>query len=155
MLESCKIIEFTSGDQELHKRSVDIRYAVWIQEKQAPVADCLVENEDNSVHFLLTYEGKDIASSRFRLMHEGYKIERVNVLKEYREKGLGTFLIKHIIKRAQEVRAEKQGDERIMVHSIADAFGFWGKIGFVTYGEPYMEAGIPHRSYYYDENESK
>lgn len=150
MLENCKIIELTSEDKQLHQRSIDLRFAVWIYELKAPV-DCEIEHEDESIHFLLTFEGKDIATARFRLMDEGYKIERVSVLKEYRKNGIGAFQINHVIKRAQEVRANKQGKEKIVVHGTTDALGFWEKLGFIMHGELFEEEGFMHRHFYYNE----
>lgn len=152
--ECCKILTFTNKDKSLLGRSLKLRVEFWIEEMQMD-EQFEIEYEDVCTHFLLVYNGVDAATARFRLMKDGYKIERVSVKREFRNKGLGKFYIPHVIKCVQEERAKRNGNEKIVVRGITDALEFWKKMGFVMYGEPFDEAGIPHRYFYYDESPSK
>jgi len=54
-------------------------------------------------------------------------------------KGLGARLVS-----ALESYAAKQGISNIHLHSREAAKGFYGRLGYVCYGEPFVEVGIAH-----------
>ncbi len=68
------------------------------------------------------------------------KAERVAVLAEYRGRGVGEALMA-----ALETDARRKGLLRVKLASQQDAIGFYEQLGYGLFGEPFMDAGIPHR----------
>jgi len=54
--------------------------------------------------------------------------------------GLGTRLV-----RALEAEVARQGFREITLHARDTAVGFYARLGYEPYGEPYFEVGIPHQ----------
>jgi len=66
-------------------------------------------------------------------------IGRIAVLKEYRGKQLGKLVVEKLLERAAELQAKE-----VHVHAQTYAAGFYEKLGFVAYGETFMESAIEH-----------
>ena len=75
-----------------------------------------------------------------RLLPDGH-IGRMAVLAAWRGKGVGARLLERLV----EVAAQR-GDARIMLNAQVHAMPFYARYGFVPVGEPFDEAGIPHRA---------
>ena len=60
---------------------------------------------------------------------------------ERQGRGLGTRLV-----RALEVEVAARGFREVVLHARDGAVGFYARLGYVTFGEPYMEVGIPHQN---------
>ncbi|MCB2071908.1 MAG: GNAT family N-acetyltransferase, partial [Ottowia sp.] len=45
---------------------------------------------------------------------------------------------------ALEQAARLRGDTRVVLGAQRSAEGFYGRLGYTPYGEPYEEVGIPH-----------
>ena len=88
-------------------------------------------------HWLGTLEGVPVATARYRRTDEGWKLERVAVLRERRGLGIGAALVRHA--------CSALPGEAIHVHAQIGAVAFWERLGFVAEGERFEEAGIPHR----------
>ena len=56
-----------------------------------------------------------------------------------RGSGLGRDVIKALMQAAAD-----RGDKQVALHAQRDAEGFYTRLGFVTSGEPFEEAGIAH-----------
>lgn len=100
------------------------------------------EFENISTHYLVTVDGKAIATARSRFLEdkETAKIERVAVLKEARGKGVGRQLMDYILNDLSAYPYLKT----IKVGSQNTAIAFYQKLGFQVIGEEYLDAGIPH-----------
>jgi len=92
--------------------------------------------DDHAVHYLLSEDGKDVATARWIEKPEGVKIERFAVLKEYRNKAYGTLLLKYIL--VELVLSKKP----IFLHSQESAVKFYSVNGFDIEGDDFKEAGI-------------
>jgi predicted GNAT family N-acyltransferase len=55
--------------------------------------------------------------------------------------GLGTGLV-----RALEAEVARRGFGEVTLHARDSAVGFYARLGYEAFGEPYVEVGIPHRS---------
>ena len=115
-----------------------IRETVFILEQQVPVelewdgldADCL--------HVLAAdAAGNPIGTAR--LLPDGH-IGRMAVLKEWRGRGVGSALLRVLLK---EVKKRQQPQQAVL-NAQTYAAGFYAKFGFQTMGEEFMDAGIPH-----------
>ncbi len=103
--------------------------------------DALDSLEENcSVHFLLNLNGKSIATMRILYLgNNTIKLQRVAVLKEARDKGLGRQMIFFA-----EDYAKKNAINKAVLHSQKHAVGFYKKLGYKTVSDVFIEAGIEH-----------
>lgn len=68
------------------------------------------------------------------------RVGRLAVLPEYRRQGVGSALMRRIIR---DALGEGQG--ALQLHAQTQALGFYEALGFESRGEEFLEAGIPHR----------
>ncbi|MDE6686076.1 MAG: GNAT family N-acetyltransferase [Lachnospiraceae bacterium] len=92
-------------------------------------------------HLVLFDENIPIATCRFfrRESCEDYFIGRIAVIKEYRGKNIGAFLLK-----AAETQIKNIGGKRIFLHAQCRAKEFYEKQGYKSYGEVVLEESCPH-----------
>ena len=67
-------------------------------------------------------------------------IGRMAVLKDWRGRGVGRALLQTLLD-----LAARQGLARVTLSAQTHALGFYERAGFYMIGEPFMDAGIPHR----------
>jgi predicted GNAT family N-acyltransferase len=115
----------------------EIRRQVFIDEQHVPEQLEWDEDDDKATHFLARIGNRNIACAR--LTADG-KIGRMAVLKQFRNQGIGRRLLQQLIAHARDMAYPK-----LYMHAQASATGFYEKAGFDATGEPFMEAGIPHR----------
>lgn len=115
----------------------EIRRQVFIEEQNVPEELEWDEYDESSIHFLALHEGKAIAVAR--LKSDG-QIGRMAVLASYRQQGIGSRLLAFILK----FSAGKNLDQ-VYLHAQTSAIPFYEKHGFITQGEIFYEANIPHR----------
>ncbi len=115
---------------------LELRFAVFTMEQQVDP----VEDEDGldpqCLHALAFWDGHPVATGR--VAPDG-KIGRLCVLREYRNRGVGSALFGFLLEMARE-----PGNRSIRIHAQLHAAHLYEKFGFRTMGEPFMEAGIPH-----------
>ncbi|HKK06812.1 MAG: GNAT family N-acetyltransferase [Pseudolabrys sp.] len=91
-----------------------------------------------AVHVLAcTADGTPVGTAR--LLADGH-IGRMAVRAAWRGRGVGRALLAELIAIARE-----RGLARVFLGAQTHAVGFYERQGFVVYGEPFMDAGIPHR----------
>lgn len=114
-----------------------IRRKVFVEEQNCP-PELEWEFEDESNHFLATYDGIPAGACRWRKTDKGYKLERFAVLQEYRGKGVGQALVQAVLD-----DLPKDG-VMIYLHAQIQAVGLYDKFGFEKTGPEFEEAGIRH-----------
>lgn len=115
----------------------EIRRVVFIVGQNCP-PELEWEFEEESIHFLATYQKVSVACARWRKTEKGIKLERFAVLETYRRKGIASSLV-------QKLLNEVMGfDKEIYLHAQLEATPLYKKHGFVTRGETFWEAGIEH-----------
>jgi predicted GNAT family N-acyltransferase len=114
-----------------------IRRKVFIDEQHVPEQLEWDEDDDSATHFLARIGNRNVACAR--LTADG-KIGRMAVLEQYRNQGIGQRLLQQVIAHARD-----EAYPTLYMHAQASATGFYEKAGFTVSGEPFMEAGIPHR----------
>jgi predicted GNAT family N-acyltransferase len=82
-------------------------------------------------------DGEAIGTAR--MQPEG-RMGRMAVLKNWRGRGVGRALLQALLD-----LAEQQGLMRVTLAAQIHALGFYERAGFHAVGEPFMDAGIPHR----------
>lgn len=115
-----------------------IRRAVFVEEQAVP-SELEVDGRDGeAVHFLARLGELPVATARARQTGEGWKLERVAVLRAQRGLGVGRELVRQVL-------AQAPAGTRVYVHAQEGALGFWERAGFVAEGPAFAEGGIVHR----------
>jgi predicted GNAT family N-acyltransferase len=114
-----------------------IRRKVFVDEQNCP-PELEWEFEDESVHFLATYNDVPAGASRWRKTDKGYKLERFAVLDEFRGRGIGQNLVRAVL---EDLPADAS---YIYMHAQLPAVNLYEKFGFEKTGPEFEEAGIRH-----------
>ena len=117
-----------------------IRLQVFVGEQNVPPERELDEWEESCAHYLANVGREAVATARLRFETDVAHIERVAVLPEWRGRGIGEALMRHLMAEARRARCA-----RMEVGSQIQALPFYEKLGFQAYGDLYEDAGIPHR----------
>lgn len=119
----------------------DVRTEVFIEGQD--VAEALeMDGKDDGARHVVAYDGdRAVGTARLRSPDPGVaKVERVAVLDEYREQGVGVALMREI-----EAIAREEGRDRAVLHAQTRVEGFYEKLGYERDSdEVFEEAGIPH-----------
>jgi predicted GNAT family N-acyltransferase len=129
--------KFTFGITEDAKK---IRYTVFTEEQG--YKDDVDEIDKTAVELVLYLDKVAIATARlFEVDPETYHVGRVCVLKPYRGKKVGSYLMKFI-----EVKARSLGARKLILDSQLPREGFYLALGYkeVGDGEVFLDEGQPH-----------
>lgn len=98
------------------------------------------EDDKKAQHFIALVGGKVVATARYREISKGdFKIERMATRKDFRGSGVGSGLLKFIVKKIM-----KSKPKRIWAKSQVLSQKFYEKNGWNTVSEPYQMHGIGH-----------
>jgi len=121
--------------EEARAAAAPIRYAVFLEEKDAPPGVELDEMDPQSVHALAFDEtGKAVGTGR--LLPDG-QIGRLVVLKDWRRRGIGDAIIEALTEEAR-----KRGYPDVAISAPLQAAEFYRGHGFVAEGKVFREAGM-------------
>ncbi|MGR4069000.1 GNAT family N-acetyltransferase [Billgrantia sp. C5P2] len=123
---------------ELGEAASEIRRVVFIEEQQVPLEEEW-DGRDNACRHFLAVRG-DTALGTARLLPDGH-IGRVAVLREARGLGIGVALMQAAI-----ASARRLGHAQVELAAQTHALAFYENLGFVSFGDIFMDAGIPHRN---------
>lgn len=116
-----------------------IRTQVFILEQSIPPEEEWDALDPACLHVLaLDVQSKPVGTGR--LTPDG-QIGRMAVLKDWRGRGVGTAILEFLVREARGC-----GLTDCRLNAQTHALGFYARRGFKTYGEGFMEGGIPHRS---------
>lgn len=114
-----------------------IRQIVFCDEQGVSAAEEWDGKDAVCEHFLLSDVGAPIGCARLRPLGSGvFKIERVAVLKERRGTGAGKAIMREIMGRLSKAT--------VVLNAQLAVEAFYRRLGFVSAGEIFEEAGIPH-----------
>ena len=116
----------------------NLRKVVFIIEQNVPQEEEWDGNDEDSWHWLAT-DDEDRPIGTARLLPLG-QIGRMAVIQEYRGLKVGQALLEAAVEKARRL-----GFESVYLNAQSHALGFYERSGFVTEGEEFMEAGIPHQ----------
>ncbi len=123
-----------------YEDALTIRYQVFVDEQQVPAELELDELEAASLHAVLYQAEKAIATARiYELKENLYKVQRVAVLKEFRNKGIGRLLMEEL-----EKKVRLENGIQLTLGSQNTAIPFYEKLGYNISSDEFMDAGIPH-----------
>ena len=128
---------------ELIKLVFDIRTEVFVHEQKCLPSEEFDELDAVAHHFLLFENELAVATGRFRQTEKGIKIERIATLNPYRGKGYATELIHHLMAVAQEIFPDVA---YFYLHAQVSVKALYEKLGFIAYGNTFVEADIVHQA---------
>jgi len=132
-----RIEKFRFDNRALMRFSNEIRNKVFIEEQNVdPEIEYEFEEEGN--YYLLFDEINPVATARWRRTEKGIKLERFALLKEYRNKGLGSRILQAVLEDVIPMGVN------IYLHSQVVAVNYYKRAGFVEVGEHFWEAEIEH-----------
>ena len=124
-----------------HGAAMAIRHAVFVQEQSVPPELEQDEFDWTASHVVAFVDESPVGTARVRMTDPTTaKIERVAVLAEHRGRGVGVALM-----HAVEQIARTLGATTAKLGAQTHAIGFYAALGYETYGDPFDDAGIPHR----------
>jgi predicted GNAT family N-acyltransferase len=132
-----EIKRFDFQNKKLFEICSSIRTNVFVEEQMVDPA-LEYDHEEESHFYLLYYEGKPVSTARWRETEKGIKLERFGMLKEFRNQGLGSELLKVVLNDVLKL------DKKIYLHSQLKAVSYYERAGFVKVGDKFSEAGIEH-----------
>ncbi|MHA8086580.1 GNAT family N-acetyltransferase [Aquirufa sp. Wall-65K1] len=128
--------------EEIHQ-VFDIRIKVFVVEQACLPSEEFDELDAQAQHYLLLEDGKPAATGRFRKTEKGIKVERIATLADARGKGFASQMVRHIL---QEARNTYPECTYFYLHSQQTVMPLYASLGFVPYGETFIEADIVHQA---------
>jgi len=131
-------IRYLIADWDKHKEQLSsVRHEVFVIGQNVP-PELEVDKADSRYSHILALDG-DKPVGTARLTDDGH-IGRVAVLKDYRSMGIGRELIRQLEEIAFEL-----GFNQVELGAQLHAIPFYEKMGYIPFGDTYMDAGIEHR----------
>jgi predicted GNAT family N-acyltransferase len=121
----------------------EIRRRVFVEEQGvAPHEEWDAHDEaaSGTLHFVAQHGERALGCGRLRSVGKAAKIERVAVLPEAREQGVGRALME-----AAETAAWRRGEPTLTIHAQLPVLPFYERLGWRALGPEFTEAGIAHR----------
>jgi predicted GNAT family N-acyltransferase len=123
------------GEDDLNA-AFAIRREVFCGEQGVDEAEEIDGLDPDCRHYLAWLAGDAVGTARTRPLAGGIKIERVAVLKRLRGSGIGKALM---IRALADITAGPA-----VLNAQLAVEGFYARLGFVSEGEIFQEAGIDH-----------
>ncbi len=120
---------------------LEIRRKVFIEEQGVSEAEELDDLDAHCLFWIARISGRAVGTARARTVETEAKAERVAVLRESRRHGVGRALMQAIAD-----WAASQGLDAIALNAQESAIPFYRSLDYAITGDPFEEAGIPHRA---------
>lgn len=133
-------IRFTQNNKDMLS-CLDLRRTVFIEEQNVPENEEVDGDDPDCDHILLTVSDIPVGAARLKYYNDFIKVQRVCVLKNYRGQGIGSKIINFIIRHVEknDIRSS------VRLGSQIHALEFYKGLGFIEFGEEYLDAGILHK----------
>ncbi|WP_408010763.1 GNAT family N-acetyltransferase [Pseudalkalibacillus sp. A8] len=132
-------VEVVKSDRQLED-AFTVRKKVFVDEQNVPEEEEIDDYEQESIHFVLYSEDHEaIGAARLRFVEDYGKVERVCIFKEFRGTGAGKMLMQKL-----EHTASDRGYKKFVLYAQTHAEKFYRRLGYHTYSDIFMDAGIPH-----------
>jgi len=113
-----------------------LRETVFVREQGVPPELEYDGLDEQALHVLAHIGQQSVGTGR--ILQDGH-IGRIAVLQAYRGQGIGAEIVRALVEQAAAA-----GQERVYLGAQLHAIGFYERLGFVPYGDEFMDAGIPH-----------
>lgn len=133
------IEETVDLSSSIYNDALALRKEVFVLEQQVPI-ELELENEEECVHFVLYENNEPLATVRLFPKENGlYKVQRMAVKQEARKKGFGRDIMIYV----EEFVKKNKGSE-LLLGAQTHAIPFYQRLGYETFGDEYLDAGIQH-----------
>ena len=126
-----------------------IRQKVFVEEQQVDEREEYDDFEQTSIHYLVFVDDKPVGTARWRITPDGIKLERFAVLKEFRNAGAGSAILKKVL--ADVIPLHK----KIYMNAQEKAMEFYRREDFVPEGDMFLECNIRHYKMVWNGNRNK
>ena len=133
-------IRFTQNNKDMLS-CLDLRRTVFIEEQNVPENEEVDGDDPDCDHILLTVSDIPVGAARLKYYNDFIKVQRVCVLKNYRGQGIGSKIINFIIRHVEKNDIHSS----VRLGSQIHALEFYKRLGFIEFGEEYLDAGILHK----------
>lgn len=123
---------------EHHEQLSRIRHTVFVLEQGVPESEEWDAEDASAFHFLAIDPASGEAVATARLLPQG-KLTRMAVLREWRERGVGSQLVQRA-----EQHARGLALDRMYLDAQLTAKDFYATHGYQTCGDTFMDAGMVH-----------
>jgi predicted GNAT family N-acyltransferase len=124
---------------ELGNLGLALRREVFIREQNVPEEDEFDSYDLTATHVVAVLGGDVAGALRILFLPEHVKIGRVVVGRDWRGKGIASEMMRY----AMEL-ARARGATRFYLTAQIDKLALYEKLGFVAFGEPFQDGGMPH-----------
>ena len=133
-------IRFTQNNKDMLS-CLELRRTVFIEEQNVPENEEVDGDDPDCDHILLTVSNIPVGAARLKYYNDFIKVQRVCVLKNQRGQGIGSNIINFIIRHVEknDIRSS------VRLGSQIHALEFYKRLGFIEFGEEYLDAGILHK----------
>lgn len=133
-----KSIWIESGSD--YSASQVVRRKVFVEEQKYPESEEFDDYDNHCPHLVIFDDDKPVATGRIFIIDNNVaKLGRIAVLKEYRGYHLGADIVKGLIEKAKQMKADS-----MYISAQTYAVPFYEKFGFKAYGDEYLDIHIPH-----------
>lgn len=122
---------------DLRDQACAIRFEVFVEEQQVPIAEELDAMDAQCLH-ALAFSQQGVAIATGRLLPDGH-IGRMAVRLSERKMGVGAAVLQALVE-----AAEDRGFKEVLLGAQLHAKGFYLKQGFVEFGDVFLDANIEH-----------
>ena len=129
-------IKRISDTQDL-ENAFSIRREVFVVEQNVPQDEEYDEYDSTANHYLALIDDTPVGTARWRKTSNGIKLERFAVLKDHRNKGVASELLKKIL-------TDLPSGQEVYLHAQLAAVNLYSHYGFEKVGEKFSECDIEH-----------
>lgn len=120
------------------KETIYIREIVFVHEQG--FIDEFDELDNTSIHILISHNYNPVATARFyKISDENFAIGRFAVIREYRNRGIGRFLMDKV-----EEKIKENGGKKAELSAQLQAKGFYESLGYRALGDIYYDQHAKH-----------
>jgi len=128
----------------------DIRTRVFMREQQVSAEDEWDSQDETATHFVVLNRTDEAIGCARLLLEDSqgspvFHIGRVAILSAYRSQGIGTELMRYILAHCKNANPHAA----IYLYAQTTRQHFYEQLHFITQGEEFMDAGIPHIAMWY------
>lgn len=134
-------LRFVTVDDAAYAGELELRYRVLREPLGMSRADVPFPFERESLHLVAEHGEAVVGCVLFHpeSTNEG-RLFQMAVRADQQRRGLGRRLVTTL-----ERELWRRGFRDVRLHARAGVVGFYERLGYSAYGEPYAEIGIPHR----------
>ncbi len=135
-------LRFIEPRGALYAQELDLRFRVLREPLGFRREDVRFPFEDESLHLVAIEGGQVVGCVLFHPEGErSGRLFQMAVEPAQQRRRIGDRLV-----RGLEEELARRGFRELTLHARASAIGFYEKLGYACFGEPYEEVGVPHRS---------